>query len=101
MLSKQSLLREIEETIKLYEETIGAAASRTRPMVEQYGPINALSKLVISPNLQQGFKALRDRGQLNRSFEALVVKYPHFFSNDAVEAAQWRLDNEGKLLGID
>ena len=32
------------------------------------------------------------------SFEALVVKYAHLFSNDTVQAAQWRLDNPDGLL---
>ena len=101
MLSKRSLLREIEESITLYEEAIGFAASRTRQMIERDGPINALSKLAISADLQQGFKVLRDRSQLDRSFEALIVKYSCFFCNDVVDAAQWRLDNEGKLLSVD
>lgn len=96
-MSEQALLRDVVDVIMFYEEAIGATASRTRQMVERDGAINALSKLVASAELQQGFRVLRDRDQLNHSFEALVGKYSCLFSNDVVEAARWRLENADKL----
>ena len=93
----QALLRDIEGVIALYEDAIGAAASRTRQMIERDGAINALSKLAVSADLQKGFRVLRDRGQLDSSFEALIGKYPCLFPNDVVEAARWRLQNADKL----
>jgi hypothetical protein len=51
-----------------------------------------------SPNLQQGFKVLRDNHQLDKTFETLVVLFEHLFTSEAVESAQWRLDNADKLL---
>lgn len=97
-MSEQALLLEIEAAIDSYEHAIGNVAARTRQMIERDGAINALSKLAISADLQQGFKVLRDRGQLDQTFEALIVKYPELFSRNVVEAARWRLDNAEQLL---
>ena len=97
-MSKQALILEIEKAIDVYEDAISAFAARTRQMIEREGAINALSKLAISADLQQGFKVMRDLGQLDQTFESIIVRYPHLFSNNVVEAAQWRLDNADQLL---
>ena len=89
---------EIERAIQLYEQIIRHSATRTRQMIDRHGEIEALSRLMISPDLQQGFKALRDRGQLDLSFEAIVVRHTDEFRDDVVQAAQWRLDNPHDLL---
>lgn len=89
---------EVERAISLYEREIGHAATRTRPMIERYGEIEALSRLMVSADLQQGFKVLRDRGQLDKTFEAVVIKFKHLFNPDIVQAAQWRLDHPFDLL---
>jgi hypothetical protein len=44
-------------------------------MMEQHGEIEALSRLVVSADLQQGFKVLRDRNQLDKTFESLVDRF--------------------------
>lgn len=90
--------REVEKTVSFYEEMTGQAASRTWPMIERYGEVGALSRLMESGALHKGFKVLRDRDQLDRSFEALVVRYDHLFTSSAVEAARWRLANPYELL---
>jgi hypothetical protein len=89
---------EVVKAIELYESANGYAATRTRQMIEEHGEIGALSRLMISADLQQGFKVLRDNKQLDKTFEAIVVKYPHLFDPDIVIAAQWRLDNPYELL---
>ena len=71
------LHEEIERAIQLYEQIIRHAATRTRQMIDRYGEVKALSKLMISPDLQQGFKVLRDRGQLDLTFEAVVARHTH------------------------
>ena len=63
-----------------------------------HGAVEALSRLMISPDLQQGFKVLRDRGELHHTFEAVVTRHPHLFKPPAVQAAQWRLDHPHELL---
>jgi hypothetical protein len=67
-------------------------------MIAQHGEIEALSRLMVSPDLQQGFKVLRDRKQLDKTFEAVVVRFQQLFGPDAFEAAQWRLAHPYDLL---
>jgi hypothetical protein len=67
-------------------------------MIERLGHIGALSKLMISADLQQGFKALRDSQRLDETFEAIVVRHPNMFTPEVVQAAQWRLDHPHDLL---
>ena len=96
-MSLSALLREIDIVIALYEREIGSAASRTHQMIEGHGAIEALSRLVESADLQSGFRILRDRDQLDSTFEALIVRHEGQFRNNVVEAAQWRLDNAHHL----
>jgi hypothetical protein len=67
-------------------------------MIAEHGEIEALSRLMVSPDLQQGFKVLRDRKQLDKTFEAVVVRFQHLFGRDTIEAAKWRLANPYELL---
>lgn len=63
-------------------------------MLERYGEVETLRRLVEKSDLQRGFKALRDANLLHKSFEQLVVNYGvESFGKQTVEAAQWRLDN--------
>jgi len=93
-----AFLREVEQAIQLYEGAITHAATRTRNMIAQYGVIEALSRLMVTPDLQQGFKVLRDRDQLDKTFEAVVVRFQHPFAPDVIQAAQWRLTHPYDLL---
>ena len=88
----------VADTIILYEKETKHAATRTREMIQDLGAVEALSRLMISGNLQQGFKVLRDRGLLERSFEHIVVHNQPFFKPEVIIAAQWRLDNPFILL---
>ena len=97
-MPNESFLTEVSQAITLYERTIGKAATRTRKMIEDYGEIEALSRLMKSADLQQGFKALRDADKLDNTFETIVVRFSDLFAADVVEAAKWRLENSHKLL---
>ena len=97
-MSEIMFLDEVEYAIKLYERASHHAATRTRQMIERYGEIDALSRLMVSADLQQGFRVLRDSDQLDKTFEAVVVRFGHLFKPDIVEAAQWRLDHPDELL---
>ena len=68
---------EVERVICIYEREIGHSASRTRQMIDRLEEVEALSRLMISGDLQQGFKVLRDRRLLDKTFEALVVRFSH------------------------
>lgn len=91
-------LEDVESAIKAYEEANGYPATRTREMIHTSDEVTALTRLVISGDLQQGFKVLRDTGQLDKSFESVVLKYRNLFEEDAIEAAEWRLKNPYALL---
>ncbi len=97
MLEK-AFLDDVEKAIVLYEDSIDHAATRTRQMIEENGVIEALSRLMVSPDLQQGFRVLRDSNQLDKTFESIVVKFQHLFQPDVVEAAKWRLEHPYDLL---
>jgi len=84
---------ELEITIQTYEEAISGYASRTRQMIVNRGNIGALEQLMKSPDLQKGFKTLRDKNMLDKTFEALIIKFQNEFNKDAVEVAKWRIDN--------
>lgn len=96
-MSLSALSREIDILITLYEKETGVPATRTRQMIERHGAIEALSKLVVSADLQRGFRILRDRDQLDSSFEALIVRHQGLFRKNVVEAARWRLKNSSHL----
>jgi hypothetical protein len=89
---------EVERAIVLYEVVNRHYAVRTRQMIARYGEIGALSRLMVSADLQQGFQALRDAGQLDKTLESVVIRFQHLFTPDVVEAAQWRLTHPYKLL---
>lgn len=97
-MSDPAFLAEVKKTVELYESTIGHAAVRTQRMIEQHGEIEALSRLMVSADLQQGFKVLRDSNQLDKSFEALVIRFGHLFKPNVVKAAEWRLANPYELF---
>ncbi|HEY3932675.1 MAG TPA: hypothetical protein VGM58_09945 [Verrucomicrobiae bacterium] len=96
-MTKESLHAEVAKAIILYERTIGHSAVRTRQMIEGDNEIEALSRLMISADLQQGFKALRDAKQLDSTFEAIVIRHSGLFSPDVIKAAKWRLENAHEL----
>lgn len=97
MSHSQLLLRGIERVLRIYENEIGVTAARTRQMIERHGAVDALSRLVESADLQRGFRILRDRGQLDSTFEALIVGHADLFRPHVVEAADWRLKNADDL----
>lgn len=91
-------LLDVEKAIKAYEAANGHPATRTRELIRTYREVEALSRLMVNANLQQGFQVLRDTGQLDKTFESIVVKYQKLFAPDVVEAAKWRLAHAHELL---
>lgn len=51
----------------------------------------AISRLVVSGDIQSGFKRLQQLELLDWTIEAAVTKFPDEFSYEVREAAQWRL----------
>ena len=92
------LIAASNRAIETYEAVVGEYANRTRHMIDRYGYVDALSRIAQSPDLQSGFRALRDSGQLDATFEAVVVEFAGEFEPQVVAAAQWRLDRADDLL---
>lgn len=84
---------EVESAVSHYEKAIGHSAYPTRQMLKQHGNERALSLLMNSADIQKGFKVLRNTNQLEKTFEAVIVRHEHRFDAKVVEVAQWRLDN--------
>ena len=96
-MTNPTFLTEVDGAIETYEDAIGNFASRTRMMIDELGAVEALSKLVQSPKLQTGFRVLRDRGELDKSFEAVVLRHSQLFKPPVVEAARWRIERAEDL----
>lgn len=52
-----------------------------------------IKDLVISGEIQSGFKEMKRLDLLEWSFEAGVVRFPSRFDRDTYEAATWRLEH--------
>lgn len=60
-------------------------------MQQCHGTVEAISRLVISGDVQSGFSKLHKLGLLDHTIEAAVLKYPDEFSQQAHECAVFRL----------
>jgi TfoX/Sxy family transcriptional regulator of competence genes len=58
----------------------------------RWGTKEAIRRLVISGDIQSGFKKAQELGLLDWSLEAAVLKFPDEFDSSVRQAAQWRLD---------
>lgn len=89
-MASEALEQFVSETIRL------AAVHGYHPTVfiemrKRHLTVNAISRLVISSDIQSGFKRLAALNLKEWTIEAAVVKFPHEFSPEVVQAAQWRL----------
>ncbi|MPM48414.1 hypothetical protein SDC9_95139 [bioreactor metagenome] len=91
---------EVEQAISAYEAANNRVASRTREMFTHHNNdyVLVLSLLMKSPDLQQGFKVLRDTNQLEKTFEAVILRHKELFETEVIEVAQWRLSHPNDLL---
>lgn len=81
----------IDESLRL------SAAKHYHPtafirMRDQWGTREAMKRLVVSGEIQSGFRRLEDLNLLEWSIEAGVLKFPALFDKGIREAAQWRID---------
>lgn len=61
-------------------------------MIKKLGIIPAVEKAVNKPGETAGYHALLEMGLGSFAFEAVVVKYPELFSEEAVARCQERVD---------
>ena len=94
---EQSLRKAIEQATVEYERIISGSAVRTRQMLERYGDIRALSRLMESGEIQTGFRQLMQANKSELTFEAIIVRHKSLFRLEVVEGAKFRLDNHHQL----
>jgi hypothetical protein len=91
---------EIDKAIHAYEEFLTAkngrrtAASRTRQMLKRHGYIETMERLMRSTGRQAGFIAVMEKGLQELTFEAVIVRHPKSFTQEAVKRAKQRLEEE-------
>lgn len=89
--------RECIEAVFAYEEVLSAragrrqAASRTWPMIERHGIIEAVERVVKRKDDALGYTALVEMGLGEHAFEAVILRYPSAFSTEAVDRSKERL----------
>lgn len=89
--------KEAIKAIYAYEEVLSAnngkktRASRTWPMIQKYGIINAVERAVDRKAETKGYTALLEMGLEAYAFEAVILRYPELFSESAVEISRKRM----------
>lgn len=89
--------REGLEAIYAYEEALSdingkpTRAGRTWPMVKEKGVIAAIEGIVTRPLETRAYRILIEMGLEDKTFEAVVLRYPTIFSAAAVDACERRL----------
>lgn len=66
-------------------------ASRTWPMIERHGIIEAVERAVNRKKETVGYTALTEVGLQEFTFEAVIVRYPHLFRPETVARAKARV----------
>lgn len=70
-------------------------------MLTEHGPLETARRLLASPNPSAGFTALWEKGRLDLTVEALVLKpdFQQFFTDDELAVARDRLERLGYRFG--
>ena len=68
--------------------------NRTRQKIARVGALQTLADLARKPTASEGYFLLRERGMLDMSAEAVVLRFPDRFGSDVLIAAQRRLDGD-------
>jgi hypothetical protein len=79
-----------EEQTRLKGRTF--RANRTRQMLTNRGALGAAERMVLTRQPSKGYEVLEEAGLQELSFEAIIVRFPDEFSEQAVQAARARLD---------
>ncbi|HCH4305835.1 TPA: hypothetical protein NKZ49_003265 [Vibrio parahaemolyticus] len=85
------------EAVYAYEEVLTqrngkrTRASRTWQMIERRGVIGAVERAVNREGVSLGYTALVEMGLEEFAFEAVILRFPELFSNEAVQKSQERM----------
>lgn len=89
--------QECLRAIYAYEEALTkkngrrTRANRTWQMIKRHGFLEAVERAVNRPTQTAGYKALVDMGLQDFAFEAVILRYPEVFSNEAIEKSKERM----------
>jgi len=89
--------RECLEAVYAYEEVLKekngkkTKASRTWQMINKHGILQAVERAVNRPQETTGYTSLLEMGLEDYAFEAVVVRYPSLFSQEAVARCEERI----------
>ena len=90
--------KEALKAVYAYEEILSAKngkrtrASRTWPMIERHGIIGAVERAVNRPTETQGYRSLFEMGLEDYAFEAVILRYPELFSDEAIRISTERIE---------
>jgi hypothetical protein len=96
--AKNNAEREAIAAVYAYEEVLTlknkrpTKASRTWPMIKKYGIIQAVERAVNRETETQGYNYLLEMGLQEYAFEAVVLRYPEFFSDECIEISKKRIN---------
>ena len=88
------------ERVLLHKHGKKVRASRTWRMIERHGIIAAVERAVRRNEGTSGYTALVEMGLEDMAFEAVVVRHPEVFTNDAVSRSAKRLQELEDLKGL-
>jgi hypothetical protein len=95
--AKTAAEREALEAVYAYERVLTTKrgkkirASRTWQMIDRRGIIPAVEHVVARSAESTGYTALVDMGMQDKSFEAVVLRHPDVFSEEALRRSRERL----------
>lgn len=93
-LAIANVLYAYEEAQSRSKDESNYRAKRLRGMLKKHGPIQTAELLALNPERSTGFDMLEGEGQQDMTFEAIIVRFPEEFSDDALHAARARLNGE-------
>ncbi|WP_444897366.1 hypothetical protein [Microbulbifer sp. SSSA005] len=85
------------QAVYAYEKVLSAKngkstkASRTWPMIKRHGIVGAVERAVNRPKETKGYHALVEMGLEKHAFEAVILRHPHVFSEEAIEISKQRI----------
>ena len=89
--------KEALQAVYAYEEVLErkngrrTRATRTWQMIERHGVIEAVERAVNRPGETQGYKLLVEMGLEEYAFEAVILRHPEYFTEEAKAKAKERL----------
>jgi len=92
IVEKESL-----QAIFAYEQVLSkrhgkpTRAGRTWPMISKHGIIGGVERVVNRPVESTGYTSLAEMGLEDFAFEAVILRHPNEFSDEAVEISRQRM----------